>query len=51
MHEKWTESEIQKLKIFYPKRSLSELMEMFPNRCDSGITNKAKRLGLKKSVK
>jgi len=48
MHDKWTEKEIELLKKQYPKKSLSELLKLLPNRCHDGIRTKARRLGLKK---
>ena len=48
MHEKWTKDEIKRLKKDYPRKSLKELMKLFPNRCYDGIRTKARRLKLKK---
>lgn len=48
MHEKWTEKEVEKLKKNYKKKSIDELTKLFPNRCDSGIKNKVRKLGLRK---
>ena len=48
MHDPWTEKELQILKKNYPDKTLDELMTLLPNRCDSGIKNKARRLGLQK---
>jgi len=49
MHDPWTEKEQQILKKNYPHKTLDELMRLLPNRCDSGIMNKAKRMGFRKS--
>lgn len=48
MHEKWTEKEIEVLKKNYKKKPLKEIQKMLPNRCDSGIRMKARRLKLNK---
>ena len=48
MHGGWTEKEIKILKNNYKKKSLSELMDLIPNRCHDGIRTKARRIGLTK---
>lgn len=45
----WSEKELEILRKNYPKKTISELMRLLPDRCDSGIKNKARRIGLKKN--
>lgn len=45
--EKWTQEELEKLKMIYPTGSKSEIMTHFPDRHWRRIRLKAKKLGLK----
>lgn len=45
----WTEEELKRLQVLFPKMSNKELMSHFPNRGYYAIISKAKALGLKKN--
>ncbi|MCK5016494.1 MAG: hypothetical protein KAS32_05410 [Candidatus Peribacteraceae bacterium] len=45
----WSEEEINLLKDIYSKKSLEEIVILFPNRTESSISSKASELGITKS--
>lgn len=49
MRDKWSEIEIELLKINFEKKTNNELLLIFPNRSLSSIKNKAKKLLLKRN--
>ena len=46
---KWTTYETERLKRFYPNTTKQDLRELFPNRTDAALHQRAMRLDLKKN--